>query len=72
MKVHMITVIVVDHDGLGADQAGQEIENARYPNRCIYPHLWKTETRDCGEWSDSHPLNNTRTFDKAVAELFKS
>jgi hypothetical protein len=57
MKVHKITVLVVDSDGLGADNVKIELENANYPNDCIYPKVVEIDTREV-EWSDDHPLNH--------------
>ncbi len=35
------------------------------------PKVVKVESRDIGEWSDDHPLNNRTTADAAYAKLFK-
>ncbi len=69
MKVYKLEVIVIDHDGVG-DGITDTIENQRYPNHCISPHVVSVEERDIGEWSDAHPLNNTNTFDAEVKRLF--
>lgn len=70
MKVHKITVMVVDHDDIGPDDTAAVLENARYPNHCISPRVINTETRDIGEWDDGHPLNSTRTFRSEFERLF--
>jgi hypothetical protein len=70
MDVHKITLTVVDHDRIGADGVREALENARYPNRCIWPCVLTVETRDCGEWSDDHPLNKTTTRAAEIARLF--
>lgn len=57
MKVHLITVLIVDHDNLGAAEAGEVLENANYPNDCICPRVLRCETSATFEWSDDHPLN---------------
>lgn len=69
MKVHRIVLLVVDHDDIGADEARDVIENARYPNRCIAPRVMETETREV-EWSDEHPLNSLRSDRAAFKALF--
>ncbi len=57
MKVHKITLYVIDHDQIGSDGCRAALENTNYPNDCIWPHVLSVETADCGEWSDDHPLN---------------
>lgn len=58
MKVYKITLMVVDHNRLGPDALVEEIENVRYPNRCILcPAVIGIEDRDIGEWQDDNPLN---------------
>lgn len=70
MKAHLITVLVVDHDNLGAEGIQQVMLNVRYPNRCIMPDFLAVKTAEIGEWSDDHPLNNTSTAADEVARLF--
>lgn len=72
MKVHKVTFIVVDHDGLGAEGVKAEVENVRYPNYCITPLDTVVETREIGEWRDDHPLNRFSSFAGEVARLFPS
>lgn len=70
MRVHKITIMVVDHDDIGPDEASDVLENARYPNHCIYPHVMGVESRDIGEWSDSNPLNRASTMREEFARIF--
>ncbi len=70
MQVHLITLVVEDHEGLGADEIKAVLEYARYPNRCIAPYVTAIETRDIGEWHDGHPLNKVSTRDLEVQRLF--
>lgn len=70
MKVHRVTFIVVDFDEVGADGIRTLLENTRFPNDCISPSVTSVETRDIGEWSDDHPLNNARTCDEFANKLF--
>ena len=70
MKVTKLEIIVVDFEGMGEERITQAIENARYPNRCISPSVISVESGDIGEWSDDHPLNNTRTADEFARNLF--
>lgn len=72
MKAYKIELLVVDHDGLGAAGIAQEIENARYANRCISPQVMSTQEADIGEWTDEHPLNNTFRARIEYARLFEN
>jgi NTP pyrophosphatase (non-canonical NTP hydrolase) len=56
VEVFKVVLMVVDHDGLGADQVGGVLEQTRYPNHCMGPVVMHTETREV-YWSDDHPLN---------------
>lgn len=69
MEVHKVELLVVDFDGLGADEIKRVLETTRYPNHCIYPDVLSTETREV-EWSDSHPLNMTSTKEAECQRLF--
>ena len=64
-RAHLLTVLVIDHDDLGADDVKATIENARYPNHCISPQCKAVQTIDIGVWSDDHPLNLSATDDLA-------
>jgi len=67
MKAYIVTLTIVDHDEIGAAEVSTVLENARYPNRCIYPNIYGVESFDVGEWDDDHPLNKSAT--DAVAWL---
>lgn len=68
MQVIKLEVVIVDMDGLGAEEIKSVIENQRYPNHCISPDVRNMEVREIGEWSDEHPLNHR---DKQEAELVR-
>ena len=70
MQVIKLEITVIDHDRIGADGVKDAIENTRYPNRCIAPHVRSVEVRDIGEWRDDHPLNSTKTADDELQRLF--
>jgi hypothetical protein len=70
MKVHKVTLMVVDHDRIGQEEVITVLEHNRYPNHCMSPVVMEVETRDV-EWSDDHPLNKTATQAAAFDELFK-
>jgi len=71
MKVHKITLAVIDFDDIGAESVKHVIENARYQNHCISPDVISIKTADCGEWSDEHPLNDIRNFSEELERIFK-
>jgi hypothetical protein len=56
-KAYKLTVLIVDHDNIGIRDAISELENARYPNRCIMPIVAHAESTDLGEWHDDHAAN---------------
>jgi hypothetical protein len=68
-KVHMIMLLVIDHDDIGAAEAKVILENQRYPNHCMAPRVIAIDTREV-EWSDDHPLNQTRSMQDAALALF--
>ena len=70
MEVHKVVISIIDFDEIGAEEVKAVLENTRYPNRCINPDVESIETRDIGEWSDEHPLNNRKTAPAEFARLF--
>lgn len=68
MQLIKLEIMVIDMDGLGAEEIKSIIENQRYPNHCISPDVRNIEIREIGEWSDEHPLNNK---DKQEAEYMR-
>jgi hypothetical protein len=46
------------------------IENAHYPNHCMYPSVMEMGEQDIGEWDDSHPLNSRLTKNAEYWRLF--
>lgn len=61
MKAHILKVLVIDHDEMGADSVSATLELQRYPNGCISPQVVESATIDIGEWTDEHPLNQCDT-----------
>lgn len=70
MQIFKLEVIIIDFDGLGAEDIKLVIQNQRYPNDCISPEIRKIETREIGEWSDEHPLNHRNTREVEISRLF--
>jgi hypothetical protein len=66
MKVHLLQVLVIDHDALGVDEVERILEDANYPNRCIAPSVVKSQSAEIGDWDDDNPLNHS---DNQVAEV---
>ncbi len=69
IQVHRIVLLVVDHDGLGSEEASEILENNRYPNHCMYPRVIGVETAEV-EWSDEHPLNRSGDITQAIVDTF--
>lgn len=57
MKAYKVEILIIDHDGLGADEITKTIENQKYPNWCMRPKVKKVTEADIGPWDDEHPLN---------------
>lgn len=72
MKAYKLEILVVDTDGLGAEEIKQVLESTRYPNWCISPSVMKVEERDIGEWDDDHPLNQNSTIESEYQKLFNT
>lgn len=69
VKVHKVTLCIIDHDNLGPEEVCHVLENTRYPNHCMYPDAMAIETREV-EWHDQHPLNLNGRVRTAFEELF--
>ncbi len=72
MKVHVVTLTIIDLDDIGEEDIKNIIESVHYPNRCISPDVVNIETADVGEWGDDHPLNDKRTATAEWIKLFPS
>jgi hypothetical protein len=70
VKAHLLTVLVIDFDGVTRDGVVDVLENARYPNHCIAPNVIHVASADIGAWRDDHPLNRSNTRDAEIARLF--
>jgi hypothetical protein len=70
MKVHKITLSVIDLEDVGAEEIKNILENQKYPNYCIAPRVEEQEEREIGEFTDDHPLNKGDTAREAFKELF--
>ena len=70
MQVHKVELVIIDFDEVGIDDIKDILENTRYPNYCISPKVISTSSRDCGEWSDDHPLNDSGATPGYIHYLF--
>lgn len=70
MQVYRVEVMVADHHELGEKGIRSAIENGRYPNSCLLPHVASMEARNIGEWEDSHPLNIRDRWLEEFRKLF--
>lgn len=70
-KVHLVTLVIVDHDDMGADEVKHVLEHTRYPNHCLDGmRVMEMRTGEV-EWTDDHPLNSGPSKRAAaVADLF--
>ena len=70
-QVHKVTLMIVDLDQLGPDEAGTIIENVRYPNHCISPKVVSAESR-LVDWNDEHPLNLRDKWREEFGRMFSA
>lgn len=70
VNVYKLTVMVIDHDGIGLGDVISVLKNTRYPNHCISPEVMASETRQIDWGDDSHPLNFRDKQGQAFKELF--
>jgi len=69
-EVHLVELVIVDHDNMGIEEVKTVLENTRYPNHCFGGmSVRRTRTKEV-EWYDNHPLNFTDQRDGAVETLF--
>ena len=66
MLIHKVILSILDHDGLGAEEVKDVLENTKYPNYCIAPQVEEIQSVDIGDWTDDHPMNQSRS-----GEVFK-
>jgi hypothetical protein len=64
MKVHKVTLMVIDHENYGAESVRDQI-NFDTEGRVI-----KIETAEIGEWLDENPLNFSTTQEAEMRRLF--
>ncbi|UQS95029.1 hypothetical protein Pam2_149 [Pseudanabaena phage Pam2] len=69
-KAHLLQVLIIDHDALGADEVERVLEDANYPNDCIIPHVIKSQSAEIGDWDDDNPLNHSDTQVEEIEWLF--
>jgi hypothetical protein len=70
MKAYKVELLIIDHDKVGEEEMKYLIENVRYPNHCLHPHVMKITEKDIGPWTDDHPLNLLDKMEKEYQELF--
>lgn len=69
MKAYVVSVLIIDFDGLGEKSIQQALETVRYPNNCLHPKVLDITQHDIGDWQDEHPLNQ-RGLSRAEIEKF--
>jgi hypothetical protein len=62
MKAHIVTLVIIDFNGLGPNGIKTELQAAHFGNDSVFiPNVMDIQTHDIGEWDDSHPLNQCGT-----------
>ena len=70
MKAHLLQVLVIDHEALGADEVERILEDTNYPNHCISPNVISSQVADIEKYYVS-PLNFSDQQATEVERLFK-
>lgn len=70
MRAYKITLLFLDFEDVGPQEAKSLIENARLPNHISPGKVMDLQEADIGEWSDEHPLNKRATMSEAFHALF--
>lgn len=70
MKAYKVEILIIDMDELGTEEIKNQMENVKYPNYCLSPHIMDIKEADIGEWSDNHPLNKNTTWKEEYKKLF--
>ena len=70
MNVFKLEVMIINHDELTADEIMFELENTKYANRCISPHVMEIDSVEIGEWADENLLNFFTTQKEEFKRLF--
>lgn len=63
MKAVKVEIVVIDFEGVGAEDIAVTLANNKYCHGMVL----STQTADIGPWDDDHPLNQRATW-KAEAE----
>jgi hypothetical protein len=71
MKAYKVELLIIDLDQIGPDSIEGVIENTKYPNWCIHPHVMKMTEKDIGEWHEDHPLNKLEKWREEYNRLFE-
>jgi len=56
-KAYLLSVLVIDHDGIGIDSIKEVLHDQKFPNWCMSPTVISHKEADLGQWHDDHPLN---------------
>lgn len=70
MKVYKVELLIIDHDRVGVNVIIGELENTKYSNRCMFPHVMYTEEKEIEEWYNEHPLNYRNQMEEEYNKLF--
>lgn len=70
MKAYKLEVLIFDFDDVGGNDIKEIIENTKYPNYCIRPHVKSIISADIGEWSDNHVIHKRGMDDIEYKKVF--
>ena len=65
MRAYLLTVLVVDHDGISVSDVTSEIEGAHYGNRCILPSVVQGRTFNIPDWPEDEDEHHLNSVDKS-------
>lgn len=68
MKAYLVTVLLIDHEGHGIEEA----ENSLIAIKGYSSSIVSIKEADIGEGSDEHPLNKFSTMESEVNHLFNT
>ena len=66
MKAYLATVLILDHEGYGMEDAKISLSQLRH----WHPSVISCKEAEIGEWSDDHPLNYRTTQKAECNRLF--
>jgi hypothetical protein len=69
MKVYRVELLVLDFENSGKECIRIDLEQS---GASPYVQVMEIESKDIGEWSDDHPLNQSNQQKEEFKRLFKN